>query len=201
MRELYLTQVTHAATGMSLVTNELGTIAYYITGEMGQTGNRLKILDKSAHVLAELEQASLGFLPRFTLRVANTQVGSIGLSLQLREVLFVSGVNWLILGNLDKQRFQISKMRHQLAASIPKGDGRLTIQIADVDNEVALVLITAFLDRWQFIASGRTAPWFTFMTGREPLLGSSYRELKPSLPSHSQFVTLGTSIKSHQKRR
>ena len=61
----------------------------------------------------------------------------------------MSGVSWLILGNLDKQRFQISKMRHQLAASFPKGDGRLTIQIADVDNEVALVLITAFLDRWQ----------------------------------------------------
>ena len=42
MRELYLTQVTHAATGMSLVTNVVGTIAYYITGEMGQTGNRFK---------------------------------------------------------------------------------------------------------------------------------------------------------------
>lgn len=196
MRQLRLTQVTHSATGMSLVTDATGAIAYYITGEMGQKGNTLRILNQSATVLAELELASLGFLPRFTMTVNGHQVGSIGLSLQLHEISFVSGLNWLILGNLDKQKFQITHLHYQLAITQPNNDGRLAITIYDEPNEAQLVLIAAFLDRWQFIASGRTAPWLSFFATPQRLLGSSY-ELHPELPGQSQSDRLESSIKSH----
>lgn len=179
MQQFHLTQSPQSAAGMSFVTNQLGDIVYYITGEMGQPGNHLQILDKNAKPLATITQVSAGLLPRFSLTVAQHHVGSIGLSMQLREILFVSGVNWVILGNLDKQSYQIFKGPHQLARTTAMQDGRLKLLILSKAHTATLILILAFLDRWRHITHSGRITW----RGFTQTFGPTAQQISPNLPS------------------
>lgn len=199
MQQFHLTQSPQSTAGMSFVTNQVGDIAYYITGEIGQPGHYLQILDKHANPLATITQISTGLLPRFSLTVAQQQVGSIGLSMQLREILFVSGVNWLILGNLDKQNYQIFNGRHQLAHTTAATDGRLNLIIFTNTDPAPLILVLAFLDRWRHVASSGRISWRRFTQTFGPAFEPTVQQIGVHLPKNTRSATLRALIKSHIK--
>ncbi len=154
MHDLLMSKIREQFDGITTVTTYTNDIKYIISGQIGQRHDKLTIYDQSYDPLAEINQVSSGILPRFILTNQQQTVGSIGLSLKLHELLFVNNLNWLVLGSLEKRRFQIKTVRQQLATANPIRDQRLSIHIAKTNQEPLLLLIIAFLDRWQFIAHG-----------------------------------------------
>lgn len=159
MHDLLMSKVREQFDGITTVTTYTNVVKYIISGQIGQRYDTITIYNQSYEPLAKITQISSGIIPRFILASHQREVGSIGLSLKLHELLFVNNLNWFVLGSLEKRHFQIKTVSQQLATATPSKDQRLLIKISDTHQEPLLLLIIAFLDRWEFIAHGHPLAW------------------------------------------
>ncbi|MDR3190136.1 MAG: hypothetical protein LBT80_02885 [Lactobacillaceae bacterium] len=150
MSQLILRQTSgETGFGVGVVTDLAGQPVFHIAGDFGRIGDKLILTDQSQHPLAEIEQTAIGILPKFILKANGQEVGSFGLSLQFREILYISHTNWLVFGNTFSHNYNIARMSGILAQARAGEANRIKIEISAEEHTTALVLIVAFLERWQ----------------------------------------------------
>jgi hypothetical protein len=150
MREYTLLSFDAAGLDRSLILDQSGMVVYTIKGNISQAGGRLQLFgnDNDNDSLLQITRLSTGLLSRFVLQSGNTTLGSIGLTLNLRELLFVNGLNWLITGSARTNQYSVHHLQHLIMLAKPQQDLRQKLVIWDEHHVAELVLIAAFLDKW-----------------------------------------------------
>ncbi|GBG95141.1 hypothetical protein LFYK43_16000 [Ligilactobacillus salitolerans] len=152
MRSLYAQRLGFTKKGVTTIKNENNEIIYFITGRWGRVHDALSVYAVSGDLLAEIKQSSLGVFPKFDLYSNGKKVGSLrryyGVS---SEMLFVKGLNWFLLGNLNNFRYKIFSGRDLVMRT---GDtyknGQLCIKFDfySQSDEPLCLCVAAILDHW-----------------------------------------------------
>ncbi|CAK8054186.1 hypothetical protein [Eupransor demetentiae] len=126
---------------------------FIVTGQSGRIGDCLAVCDLSGNRLVEIQQLSLGVVPRFLLRERNQELSSLTLHLgYVANLIYLRKLNWLITGNFITQNYVTYHHTKKIAAVKPQAqpDG-LYDEIAttvSADQLPILIAITALLDIW-----------------------------------------------------
>lgn len=152
MRTLYLNQAALSAKATTVIRDTNNQSRYLLVGKWGLRADVLSVYTITGALEAEVKQESLGLLPKFRLIYHRQTVGRVSKTLGvIREVLFVRGLNWIIMGNLNSGHFKIYHGR-DLIATIDQvsqsGGGTATLAIDQSDHEALVICLAAILDRW-----------------------------------------------------
>ncbi|QMU07163.1 LURP-one-related/scramblase family protein [Levilactobacillus suantsaii] len=151
MRQLYLNQTALSARATTVIRDAQNQSCYLLVGKWGLRADVLTVYLINGSLEAEVKQDSLGLLPRFRLLYRRQPVGRVSKTFGvIREVLFVRGLNWVIMGNLNNGRFRIFHGR-DLIANITRvsPDGlTMSLEVDQTDHEALVVCLAAILDRW-----------------------------------------------------
>ncbi|MEY8663181.1 LURP-one-related family protein [Ligilactobacillus faecis] len=152
MRELYTKRTELSNRGTVKITDRSGRLVYFIIGKWGLHPSVLSIYDVSGPLLAEIKQRSLGLFPKFDLYENKKHVGSLrryyGIN---REMLFVRGLNWFIIGNLLTFNYKVYHGRKCIMtiSEVQLTTGaRLEFHIENQADEPLCFCIAAILDYW-----------------------------------------------------
>lgn len=136
------------------VTDEKNTPHYLIQSLRSFELNGVRVLSLSAETLGEARQSSLGLLPNYTLTSHDETVGQINRIVGIwREVIFVSGLNWLLVGDLTQNRYtgfhgNGKVMVVDTLSTVTDAD-YYVVDVFHPDNEVPALLVAAVLNRWR----------------------------------------------------
>lgn len=128
-----------------------GVARYLLAGKWGLRQDVLSLYNMSGDLLAEVCQLSLGLLPKYALMVDHQRVGVVGKSLGfVREVVYIRGLNWMIVGNALTNHYRVFRGSHQVFAMAPSEDqpGLLAISIQAESDEPLALLVAAVLNHW-----------------------------------------------------
>ena len=151
MRQLYLNQAALSARATTVIRDADNQSRYLLVGKWGLRSDVLTVYLIDGSLEAEVRQESLGLLPRFRLVYHRQTVGRVSKTLGvIREVLFVRGLNWVIMGNLNSGKFRIYHGRDLIATISRVTDSGATVVLTvDQPNHEGLVIcLAAILDRW-----------------------------------------------------
>ncbi|MDT6980132.1 hypothetical protein [Levilactobacillus zymae] len=151
MRQLYLNQAALSARATTVIRDAQNQSCYLLVGKWGLRADVLTVYLIDGSLEAEVRQESLGLLPRFRLLYHRQPVGHVSKTFGvIREVLFVRGLNWVIMGNLNSGRFRIFHGRELIANIAPvSADGQtISLAVDQPDHEALVVCLAAILDRW-----------------------------------------------------
>lgn len=150
---LYIDAQSLKDAGMSVVKDEHGQPRYILTGRHGLANEGYILHTISGTELGELRQRSVGLSPTFDLSVNHARVGSIKKVFGVwREFIFVSGLNWLVIGNLLANQYHIYHGVKSVTTIASVGTASNTvfkIAITETRDVPAALLIAAILDRWR----------------------------------------------------
>lgn len=159
MTTVYLQQTSQQqGFGVSRITDQNGKLLYHIIGDFGRPGDQLQLIAPGAESHCKIVQTAAGFLPRFVLKLDAQELGSFGLSTQFRDLLVINHLNWLVIGNPQRRRYSVKNLTRTLARVVPTNNFRLQITYTDEKFGPAIILIIAFIDRWQTIQSQQRYP-------------------------------------------
>lgn len=152
MRKLYLRNQSTSTRNVTVVHDVHGKQAYLLTGRWGLRADALSLYNISGQLLAEIKQASLGLVPRFSLFQNRQLVGSVGLSLGFsRELDYIRGLNWIIVGSGLQGRYRIFQGRRLVCAISPVEQSGMTVSELQIDRRVdepLSLLIAAVLNHY-----------------------------------------------------
>lgn len=152
MRLLYSRRNNLTSTDCATIKDEHGQIIYLITGKWGKAQDVLSIYSIHDELLAQVKQKSFGIFPRFDLYVKDQRVGSLRRYYGVgREMLFVKGLNWVIIGNIFNFNYKIYHRRDCLMSiseiHLTNGQG-LEFAITNYADEPLCLCIAAILDHF-----------------------------------------------------
>lgn len=137
VRKLYLRSQSASTKNVTVVHDIHGQQAYLLTGRWGLRADVLSLYSISGQLLAEIKQASFGLVPRFHLFQNRQQVGSVGLSLGFsRELVYIRGLNWIIVGHGNQNRYRIFQGRRLVCDIQPVEKSGFTVSELTVNHEV-----------------------------------------------------------------
>lgn len=152
MRKLYSHRNSLSMRGTTAIKDEHDKDVYLINGRWGMHADVMSVYDPLGNLEAEIKQKSLGMLPKFALYYHRQYAGSLrryyGVS---REMLFVKGLNWLILGNLLTFKYKVYHGRECIMTinEVESASGSyLEFTIAHQEDEALLLCVVAILDYW-----------------------------------------------------
>ncbi|QIL50346.1 hypothetical protein G7084_02790 [Weissella coleopterorum] len=145
---LHQTQATKQY-GSSWVTDQNGHTIYFLRGQLSQYYYQLQIHDAKNMFLAEIKQLNTGIIPRFKIQSGERQLGSFGLALPMHEVIYIKRLNWVVFAHPKQRAYYIFKGRQVLLHSSLNQHQQLEINITQSKQQALLILIIAFLDRYQ----------------------------------------------------
>lgn len=151
MRQLYLNQAALSAKATTVIRDAHNDSQYLLVGKWGLRADVLSVYTIAGDLEAEVRQESLGLLPRFRLIYHRQVVGHVNKTLGLiREVLFVRGLNWVIMGSLTSGRFRIYHGRDLIGtiAAVPPAGTTVAVTVDQPDHEALVICLAAILDRW-----------------------------------------------------
>lgn len=139
------------------VTDEKNSPHYLIQTIRSFELNGVRVLSLSADTLGEARQSSLNLLPRYTLVVDEQEVGQINrLAGVWREVLFVSGLNWLLVGDITRNQYtgyHGSKKVLTVDTLATADDANyFIVDVTESNDEVPALLVAATLNRWRKVS-------------------------------------------------
>ncbi|MCT4488172.1 LURP-one-related/scramblase family protein [Levilactobacillus parabrevis] len=194
MRKLYLNQAALSAKATTVIRDADNESRYLLVGKWGLRADVLSVYTISGALEAEVKQETLGLLPKFRLLYHRQMVGRVSKTLGvIREVLFVRGLNWVIMGNINSGHFSITHGRESVA-SIDRvsqsGGGTIELTVDQEDHEALVICLASILDRWGKKSQGSAIPakqiWAPHALptgGVTPFIGESKRS---NLEDHSQ---------------
>lgn len=151
--ELFVDAQALHETGMSVVKDKVGIPQYILTGRHGFTNDGIYLHTIDGTSIGDIRQKTLGLFPRYDLTVDGQRIGSIKKMLGVwREFIFVSDLNWIIVGNLLANQYHIYHGVKAITTIATVGSPSQTVfQLSiDKDDDVpAALLIAAILDRWR----------------------------------------------------
>lgn len=152
MRKLYLNEAALSAKATTVIHDEQNQSCYLLVGKWGLRADVLSVYTIAGELEAEVKQESLGLLPKFRLVYHRQVVGRVSKTFGvIREVLFVRGLNWVIMGSLTSGRFRIYHGRDQVATIAVidhSGGGTVELTVDQPDHEALIVCLAAILNRW-----------------------------------------------------
>lgn len=145
---LHQTQTTQQY-GSSWVADQTGKMYYFLRGQLHQYYYQLQIHDNKNMFLSEIKQTSTGILPRFKIQAGKKQLGSFGLALPMHEIIYIQRLNWIILAHPKQREYFIFHGKKLLLHGYLNNKQQLQMDIYHTENQALLVLMIAFLDRYQ----------------------------------------------------
>lgn len=152
VRTLYMRDHATDRQPATVIHDENNQAAYLLAGKWGLRQDALSLYNMRGDLLAEVSQLSLGLLPKFALYVNHQKVGVVGKSLGfVREVVYIRGLNWVIVGNALTNHYRVFKGSHQVFAMEPAaetGASFLAITINHPQDEPLAILVACVLNHW-----------------------------------------------------
>ena len=152
MRTLYMRDRTTDRQPATVVHDANHNAIYLLAGKWGIRQDTLSLYNMHGDLLAEVKQLSLGLLPKFALYVDQQRVGVVGKSLGfVREVVYIRGLNWVIVGNALTNHYRVFKGSRQIFAMEPaknSGASYLAITIGVKSEEPLAILVACVLNHW-----------------------------------------------------
>lgn len=152
-RTLYSRRTYLSARGVNTIKDRNGKIAYILSGRWGMMPAVMEVYDVSDQRLAQIRQRSLGILPRFELYDTNQEmVGSLRRYYRMGpEILFVSGLNWVVLGNSLHFNYRVyhgRKLIMTLKEFSAQNQADLAMTVTEQKDEPICLCLAAILDFW-----------------------------------------------------
>lgn len=139
--------------GMSVVKNSDFKPVYILNGRHGLANDGFMLHTIAGGELGEIRQKTVGLFPRYDLYVARHKVGSVKKMAGVwREFIFVSDLNWMIIGNLLANQYHIYHGVKSITTIAEAGTASNTVFKLDIPHQedvVAGLLLAAILDRWR----------------------------------------------------
>ena len=152
MRKLYAKKNQLSTRGITLIKDEHNNAIYTLMGNWGMHRGVLSVYYINGDLSAEIKQKSLGLFPKFELYSHRKKVGSLrryyGVS---RDMLFVKGLNWFIIGNLLTFNYKVFYGRECIMtiSKVELTNGAyLEFHIKYEDDEALCLCVAAILDYW-----------------------------------------------------
>ena len=162
VRTLYMRDHATDRQPATVIHDENNQAAYLLAGKWGLRQDALSLYNMCGDLLAEVSQLSLGLLPKFALYVNHQKVGVVGKSLGfVREVVYIRGLNWVIVGNALTNHYRVFKGSHQVFAMEPAaetGASFLAITINHPQDEPLAILVACVLNHSHCAANSSGAP-------------------------------------------
>lgn len=131
------------------VVDDYNDYKYLITGRWGVSQDNFSVYSVSNALLAEVNQIGRSSMPKFTLHYLNRFVGTSIVNINLHYLtIYIGGLNWLITGNLNKQKFTIRKGTKIIAtinSHLKNGDIIREVWISEMNLEPLLITIAAVI--------------------------------------------------------
>ncbi|WP_461213298.1 LURP-one-related/scramblase family protein [Lacticaseibacillus sp. GG6-2] len=139
--------------GMSVVKDGDFKPVYILNGRHGIANDGFNLHTIAGQELGEIRQKTVGLFPRYDLFVNREKVGSIKKMAGVwREFIFVSDLNWMIIGNLLANQYHIYHGVKSITTIAEAGTASNTVFKLDIPNAAdvpAGLLLAAILDRWR----------------------------------------------------
>lgn len=153
MSYLYVPAHRLTTLGMVSVKQKDGQVAYLITGQWGKLNDVLDVYLVSGQRCAQIKQKSLGLFPKFALYDASKhQIGTLRRYYGLgRDMLFVKGLNWLIVGNVLSFNYKVYQGKTLIMTIGKTKDSRgevIEFFINDDNNAAYCLCVAAILNYW-----------------------------------------------------
>lgn len=152
MRTLYMRDHATNRQPATVVHDADNDAVYLLAGKWGIRQDALSLYNMHGDLLAEVKQLSLGLLPKFALYADHKRVGVVGKSLGfVREVVYIRGLNWVIVGNAMTNHYRVFKGSRQIFAMEPAkntGASYLAITIGVKSEEPLAILVACVLNHW-----------------------------------------------------
>ena len=145
----YFRRKVLSSRGISTLKDANGNVCYILSGRWGMMPAVLEVYDINDHRLAQIRQCSLGLLPKFELYNEYRQkVGSLRRYYHVgAEIHFVSGLNWVILGNSLNLNYKVFHGR-ELIMVVTQLNDFTSLQITASEYEPICICLAVILDFW-----------------------------------------------------
>ncbi|EHO54485.1 hypothetical protein [Lentilactobacillus kisonensis] len=155
--QLNLSELDH--TRSSRIIDEYKDTKYLIVGKWGLISDAFSVYSVSGDILAKVRQQSMGINPKFDVFFLRQFVGSSVINVSMHyTTIFINGIDWLIIGNQEKQSYVIWHKREKIATIKSYGQSDQIIRLIKVDNikhEPLVVAIAAILNHPSLVHTAR----------------------------------------------
>lgn len=130
--------------------DEAGNDKYYVAGSMFGSGSHLHIKDTNGNEVASIREKIITLKPKYYIYVGEEQIGQIVKETSLFKPRYkVSGVDWVIKGDIDEHKYSIMKDKKTIV-SVKKKRFSLTnsyvLDIEDDKDELAALAAVLAID-------------------------------------------------------
>ncbi len=202
--QINLSELDH--TRSCRIIDEYRDTKYLIVGKWGLVSDTFSVYSLTSSVLAEAKQQSLGITPKFDLFYLHQFVGTSVIHFSMHyTTLFINGINWLVIGNQEKQSYTITHGRKRIATikSYTRADQVIRVmKVDDIKHEPMVALIAAILNHPSLAHTSKLnlRSLEKYPKSAKPQLGEwspLNTKLKPNYFSHHHDSLNGRSIHGH----
>lgn len=116
--------------------DEGGSDKYHVAGELFSAGKRLHISDLNGNEVASIREKIITLKPKFFIYVGDEQVGEIVKENTLLKSKYkVSGVDWIIKGDIDDHKYSIMKDKKTIVAVKKKRFSLTNSYVLDIEDD------------------------------------------------------------------
>lgn len=184
--QINLSELDH--TRSCRIIDEYKDTKYLIVGKWGLVSDTFSVYSLTGEVLATVRQQSLGTTPRFDIFYLHQFIGSSVIHFSMHyTTLYINGINWLIIGNQEKQSYTITHGRQKIASikSYAQADQVIRLMdVGDIKHEPIVALIAAILNHPSLVHTAKLnlRTLAKYPKGVKPSLGEFHLFKKWPLP-------------------
>ena len=152
MATYYIEQSLLSAKVRTLIKDDKNQPAYLLVGSWGSKGDSVSVYHLDGRLLAKAKQTTLSVRPQFDLFMHHEKVGVLKrLFFWQRDFYFIKKLNWLAIGDIKKQKYQIYYLNDKLfeMTQVKRGN-RVFFKMIVPDEKLAplCICLVSVLDYW-----------------------------------------------------
>lgn len=118
------------------IRDEGGSDKYRVAGELFSAGKRLHISDLNGNEVASIREKIITLKPKFFIYVGDEQIGEIVKENTLFKSKYkVSGVDWIIKGDIDDHKYSIMKEKKTIVTVKKKRFSLTNSYVLDIEDD------------------------------------------------------------------
>ena len=153
MQKLYLPDHHANEAASSVILTDNGRQRDLLTGKNGLRSNHLEVQNIQGTVLAAAHQLGWGLRSKYQLINNQQPVGTITKPFGIMpEVRYVSGLNWVIIGNALNKHYRVfrtGRLVFMMQPMILSNASYYELAITNEADEPLAILIATLINRWQ----------------------------------------------------
>ncbi len=116
--------------------DEDGNDKYYVVGSMFGSGSHLHIRDTNGNEVASIREKIITLKPKYYIYVGEEQIGQIVKETTLFKSKYkVSGVDWVIKGDIDDHKYSIMKDKVTIVSVKKKRFSLTNSYVLDIEDD------------------------------------------------------------------